>query len=66
METRQSSRTEIELPGRFFTGLAEAIDVQLKDVSEGGCRFATGEHALTIGSHVQIFIAGTGPYHANV
>lgn len=66
MRTRQKPRKALTVPGRFFTGLGEPVDVKLADLSEGGCRFSAGDRTLPIGSHVQIYIAGSGPHHASV
>lgn len=54
------------MPGRYFTGRGSPVDVQLSDLSVGGCRFATGAQSLTLGSPVQIYVGGAGPFRANV
>lgn len=66
MKTRQKPRKNINLPGRYFTGLGDPVDVLLADVSEGGCRFEAGPQRLVIGSPLQIFVAGSGPHRAAV
>lgn len=66
MQTRQKPRKELNVPGRFFTGLGVRVDVTLSDISEGGCRFPVGSQKLTIGSPVQIYIAGSGPHRASI
>ena len=65
MQTRQTSRKTISLPGRYFTGRGVPTGVTLKDLSVGGCRFAMAPSArLALGVPIQIYIAGTGPHHA--
>ncbi len=66
MRTRQSSRKNITLPGRYFTGLGTPEDVVLTDLSVGGCRFANGNRRVTLGSPIQIYVANTGPHRATV
>lgn len=66
MRTRQNHRKTITLPGRYFTGLGSPVDVQLTDLSVGGCRFAIGNQKLSLGSPVQIYVGGAGPYRANI
>lgn len=66
MQTRKKPRKALNLPGRYFTGLGTPIDVVLSDVSEGGCRFPVGTQKLAIGSPLQIYIAGAGPYRAAI
>lgn len=41
-------------------------DVMLTDVSLGGCRFKTDSARLSMGTPLQIVIAGTGPHHATI
>lgn len=66
MRTRQTQRKTISLPGRYFTGRGSPVDVQLGDLSVGGCRFAIGSDPLPLGAPVQIFVEGAGPYRAIV
>lgn len=66
MQTRKKPRKVLDLPGRYFTGLGTPVDVVLSDVSEGGCRFPIGSQKLAIGSPLQIYIAGVGPYRAAI
>lgn len=66
MQTRQSQRKRINLPGRYFTGHGSPVAVNLHDLSVGGCRFASDSAKLVRGSRVQIFIAGSGPHHASI
>ncbi len=66
MQTRQKPRKVLTVPGRYFTGDGEPVDVNLCDLSVGGARFAIGSDTLLRGSKVQILIAGRGPYKATV
>lgn len=66
MQTRQKSRRNINVPGRYFTGSGEPVDVVLRDISEGGCRFPVGAAQLRVGSAIQIFVGGFGPYRGKV
>lgn len=66
MQTRKNPRKDITLPGRYFTGLGQPVDVILKDLSTGGCRFEHGSDKLRIGFRLQIYIAGSGPHHAMI
>lgn len=54
------------MPGRYFTGLGAPVDVKLTDLSEGGCRFATGGRMLPLGHNLQIYIGNSGPHLASV
>lgn len=66
MRTRQKTRKLLTVPGRYFTGRGSPVDVMLSDLSEGGCRFSAEDTKLAAGLHLQIFIAGTGPYQASI
>ena len=66
MRTRQTTRKQINLPGRYQTGLGEPQDVILRDLSVGGCRFETGGRKFAPGAPLQILVAGTGPHSAIV
>lgn len=66
MRTRKTPRKSINVPGRYFTGLGDPVDVTLSDLSEGGCRFPAGSHKLTVGAPVQIYVAGSGPHRAAI
>ena len=41
-------------------------DVHVDDISPGGCRVDDPRHGLELGAHIQIMIAETGPYTAEV
>jgi hypothetical protein len=66
MKTRQATRKRLTLPGRYSTGLGEPQDVDLQDLSSGGCRMALGSKRLLAGMPLQIYVGGTGPHSAIV
>ena len=66
MRTRQKERKVVNLPGRYFTGLGQPVDVTLSDLSTGGCRFNAGNNKLTLGSRIQIFVGPSGPHYATI
>ncbi|MCK0129496.1 PilZ domain-containing protein [Erythrobacter sp. F6033] len=66
MQTRQTSRKTVSLPGRYFTGLGSPVDVTLIDLSTGGCRFAPGPGKFTPGTPLQIFVGSSGPHRAKI
>ncbi|WP_390586981.1 PilZ domain-containing protein [Erythrobacter sp. MTPC3] len=66
MQTRQTSRKTISLPGRFYTGAGQLVDVTLSELSVGGCRFAAPGKALIPGTPLQVYIGASGPHRANV
>lgn len=66
MRTRQQPRRQIDLPGRYFTGVGAPVDVVVSDVSEGGCRFPIGAARLAPGTPLQLTIAASGPHRATV
>lgn len=66
MQTRQNPRRNINIPGRYSTGVGSPVDVVVTDISEGGCRFPNDAPNLAVGMPMQIFIAGSGPHRATV
>lgn len=66
MQTRQTQRKTLNLPGRYFTGSGVPVDVALTDISVGGCRFKSDSAKLALGTRLQIYIAGSGPHHATI
>jgi hypothetical protein len=66
MQTRQSPRRNIKVPGRYFTGVGDPIDVMIGDISEGGCRFVIDPRLVSLGSQLQVTIGGSGPHRAVV
>lgn len=41
-------------------------DIELADLSKGGCRIEDPRGGLGLGEYVRLFIAGTGPHVAEV
>ena len=66
MQTRQTLRKPISLPGRYFTGLGAPEGVVLSDLSVGGCRFSVGERKLSLGMPVQVYVGESGPHRGRV
>jgi len=66
MQARKKLRRNINVPGRYFTGIGAPVDIALRDISEGGCRFPLGSAQLARGAQLQIIIAGTGPLRGSV
>ena len=66
MQTRQTSRKTISLPGRYYTGAGEPVDVTLCELSVGGCRFASPGKPMIPGTPIQIYVGASGPHRANV
>lgn len=66
MQTRQTPRKTVSIPGRYFTGTGVPVDVTVREISVGGCRFESNSPHLTTGVRVQIEIAGTGPHHGTI
>lgn len=66
MKTRQISRKRITLPGRYSTVCGTPQDVDLRDLSCGGCRIEVGSKKLSAGQPLQIYVGGTGPHRAVV
>lgn len=64
MQTRNTQRKIISLPGRYFTGHGTAHDVMLADISPSGCRFHSDNRRLAVGGRVQIYVESWGPFHA--
>jgi hypothetical protein len=42
------------------------VDIELADLSAGGCRIEDPQARLRLGEIVRLFIAGTGPHMAEV
>ena len=66
MQTRQTQRKTITLAGRYFTGAGEPVDVLIRDLSTGGCRFDATGPKLMQHTRLQIFLEGSGPHYAMV
>ena len=66
MQRRQSHRINIDAPGCYRTERGMQWEIRFSDLSEGGCRVIDQEASLKVGEEVTAYIAGTGPYIANV
>lgn len=63
---RRSERVRLTAPGTCKSSRGFSWDIRVDDLSEGGCRVDDPRHGLDLGSHVEITIAKTGPYIAEV
>lgn len=66
MQARQSDRVRTRATGSCKTARGMQWDIQLDDLSPGGCRVDDPRHGMKLGAIVKIFIVGTGPHHAEV
>ena len=66
MQARQSSRVKTDADGSCKNGRGFTWDVHVDDISQGGCRVDDPRHGLELGAHIQLMIAETGPYTAEV
>ncbi len=66
MQARRSSRIKTQAPGECQNGRGFTWEVKVDDISLGGCRVDDPRHGLDLGAHIQLMIAETGPYTAEV
>lgn len=66
MQARQSDRVTTTATGSCKTARGAQWDIQLDNLSCGGCRVDDPRSGLELGTFVELFIAETGPYHAEV
>lgn len=66
MQARQSSRVKTDADGSCKSARGFTWDVHIDDISHGGCRVDDPRHGLELGAHIQLMIAETGPYTAEV
>lgn len=66
MTARKSERVRSCATGSCKTNRGFQWDIQLDDLSRGGCRVDDPRHGMKLGAHVSLFIAGTGPHFAEV
>ncbi|MEL6878568.1 MAG: PilZ domain-containing protein [Pseudomonadota bacterium] len=66
MKTRKTSRIPIDAVGSYRTSRGMQWDVELADLSEGGCRIFDPRGRAELGQYVRLYIAGTGPHLAEV
>jgi len=66
IQPRRSNRIRTTAAGSCKTERGFQWDIQLADLSPGGCRVEDPRGAMRLGAMVKLFIAGTGPHHAEV
>ena len=64
MKARQNTRVLTSARGSYRTTRGMQRDVELADLSRGGCRVYDEAGQLRLGEYVRFFIAGTGPHMA--
>ncbi|MEO0871805.1 MAG: PilZ domain-containing protein [Pseudomonadota bacterium] len=66
MHHRNSERLSTSLTGTYRTPRGFECEVDVDDLSLGGCRVDDLRGGLQLGEYVQITVAGAGPYVAEV
>ncbi|MEQ5787863.1 PilZ domain-containing protein [Erythrobacter sp. NFXS35] len=66
MRARNSVRIPTAATGSCRTSRGMQWDLELADLSEGGCRIEDSRGRLRLGEFVRLYIAGTGPHMAEV
>ncbi|MEM9310897.1 MAG: PilZ domain-containing protein [Pseudomonadota bacterium] len=66
MQTRKDSRISTAAEGSYRTGLGREWEVEVADLSRGGCRVDDPHGGLKLGEYVELTIGGTGPHKAEV
>lgn len=66
MKNRHSQRLPTRATGSCRTARGMLWNIQLDDLSAGGCRLEDPRGGMALGEHVRLFIAGTGPHIAEV
>ena len=66
MQTRKIDRNRVSITGQCRTMRGQLFDIQLRDLTSGGCRFGDPAHALLPNAPVSLMIAGSGPYTARM
>ncbi len=66
MKARTTSRVPIDATGSYRTSRGMQWDIELADLSEGGCRIFDPQGRVDLGEFVRLYIAGTGPHLAEV
>ena len=66
MQARQTDRVRTSATGTCKTARGMQWQIQLDDLSQGGCRVDDPRHGLELGSFVKVMIADTGPHDAEV
>jgi hypothetical protein len=66
METRKEKRHDVEIQGRYRSGIGMAKDVKVTDLSVHGCRVFDRFSNLQVGHQISIRIGSIGPLNAMV
>ena len=66
MQTRQSSRTPITVPGTVLSARGQEWRVHVDDLSTGGCRLDDPDGGLRLGELVKLSVGGVGPCVAEI
>ena len=66
MQTRKDSRIPTGAPGTYKTNFGREWEVEVADLSRGGCRVDDPYGGLKLGEYVDLEIGGTGPHKAEV
>ncbi|MEM7779486.1 MAG: PilZ domain-containing protein [Pseudomonadota bacterium] len=66
MEGRRGERVRTQAEGAAHSPRGYDWYIQYQDLSPGGCRVDDPRRGFELGSVVQLEIAGSGPYHAEV
>jgi len=66
MQSRKDNRIPTSTAGAYRTKLGSEWEVELADLSCGGCRVDDPHGGLKLGEYVSLSIAGTGPHTAEV
>ena len=66
MQARRSDRVRTSATGSCKTSRGMQWDIQLNDLSPGGCRVDDPQCEFKLGTFVKVIIAGTGPHHAEI
>ena len=66
MQTRKDNRITTDAAGSYKTNLGNEWEVEVADLSRGGCRVDDRYGGLKLGEYVELEIGGTGPHKAEV
>lgn len=66
MKTRKVERKRTDITGQCCTSQGRLFDINVCDLTEGGCRFRDADNSLFAGAQATLMIAGSGPYRCFV
>ncbi|MDT8280924.1 MAG: PilZ domain-containing protein [Erythrobacter sp.] len=66
IKARRSARVPTTATGSCRTARGVQWDIELADLSQGGCQIEDPQGRLRLGEHVRLTIAGTGPHMAEI